>query len=136
MVIAVQRRVVITSIGFFLLEIGIGKAAVPPGVEARRVRIQLDEGALNKIPGDERTSLQEQQDSSTTARSLIRNTPPGRAIPIIFVVVGVLSIPVIWNTIREMLRRDYYGGVLIDGRQTPALIISQKSLPAKHHTIH
>ena len=61
MVIAVQRRVVITSIGFFLLEIGIGKAAVPPGVEARRVRIQLDEGALNKIPGDERTSLQEQQ---------------------------------------------------------------------------
>jgi hypothetical protein len=130
MAIAVQRRVIITSFGFFLLQTGIGKAAVPQGVEARRVRIQLDDGALKQIPGDERTDLQVKQDASPAAQALIQATPSGRAIPIIFVVVGILSIPVIWDTIREMLRRDYYGGVLIDARQMPALIVSQKSLPA------
>jgi len=126
----VQRRRVIASLSFFLLQTRIGKAALPQGVQARRVRIQLDDGALKRIPGDERTDLQVNQDSSPTAQALIRATPPGRAIPIIFVVVGILSIPVIWDTIREMLRRDYYGGVLIDARQTPALITSQQSLPA------
>ena len=90
---------------------------MPPGVEARRVEIQLDEGALNKIPGDERTSVQERQDLLNDGAKSDPEHSTGRAIPIIFVVVGVLSIPVIWNTIREMLRRDYYGGVLIDGRR-------------------
>jgi hypothetical protein len=114
-----QRRAVIVSLGLLLLRTGIGEAAVPQGVEARPVRIQLDSGALQQIPGDERADLQVNQDSSPPAQALIRATPPGRAIPLIFVVVGILSIPVIWDTIREMLRRDYYGGVLIDARQTP-----------------
>ena len=62
---------------------------------------------------------------------MIKETPPGRAVPIIFIVVGVLSIPVIWDIVREMLRREYYGGVIIDARQTPALITHDKTLPAE-----
>ena len=30
-----------------------------------------------------------------------------------------------------MLRRDYYGGVVIDARQTPALITHDKAMPAE-----
>ena len=108
----------------------IGTAAVPPGLEGREVRIQLDDQALQQIPGDERADLTVTQNSSPTAQALIQATPPGRAIPIIYVIVGILSIPVIWDTIREMLRRDRYGGVLIDARQAPALISHDRVLPA------
>lgn len=43
----------------------------------------------------------------------------------------MLSIPVIWDTVREMLRREYYGGVIVDARQTPATISYSKALPAQ-----
>jgi hypothetical protein len=99
-------------------------------LEGRQVRIQLDDGALQQIPGDERDDLAVMQDSSPSAQALVKATPPGRAIPIIYVVVGILSIPVIWDTIREMLRRDHYGGVLIDARQSPALITHDLALSA------
>jgi hypothetical protein len=126
----VGRRVVMGWMGLLLLRPVSGEAAVPQGVESRQVRIQLDGGALQQIPGDERADLKVTQDSSAAAQALIQAAPPGRAIPIIFVVVGILSIPVIWDTIREMLRRNYYGGVLIDARQTPAVITHDKTLPA------
>lgn len=106
------------------------RAALPPGVEGRSVRIQLDGGALQAIPGDERSDVTIEEDKSSAAQALINETPQGRAVPIIFIVIGVLSIPVIWDTVNEMLRREYYGGVVIDGRQTPALITHDKSLPA------
>ena len=108
-----------------------GRAALPPGVEGRPVRIQLDDGALQTIPGDERADATVAEDKSAAAQELIRETPQGRAVPVIFVVVGILSIPVIWDTIREMLRRQYYGGVIVDARQTPALITHDKTLPAE-----
>ncbi len=108
----------------------LGWGAPPPGVESRSVRIQLDEGALQTIPGDERADVVVEEDKSAVAEALIKDTPPGRAVPIIYIVVGVLSIPVIWETVREMLRREYYGGVVIDARQTPALITHDKILPA------
>jgi hypothetical protein len=108
-----------------------GRAALPPGVEGRSVRIQLDDGALQTIPGDERADATAEEDKSEAAQALIKETPKDRAVPIIFVVVAVLSIPVIWDTIREMLRRQYYGGVIVDARQTPALITHDKTLPAE-----
>jgi hypothetical protein len=94
------------------------------------VPMQIDEGALQTIPGDERTDVAVKEDTSPEAQVLIKAALPGRAIPVIYVVVGVLSIPTIWDTIHEMLRRSYYGGVLIDARQLPALITHDKSLPA------
>lgn len=127
---SIRRRDVVGWIGVFLLYPASGGTAAPQEVESRHVRIQLDQGALRQIPGDERTDLKVTQDLSPGAEVLIKETPRGRAIPIIYVVVGILSIPVIWDTIREMLRRDYYGGVLIDARGTPALIIYDKKLPA------
>jgi hypothetical protein len=85
---------------------------------------------LQQIPGDERADLMSKEDTSPGAQALLKETPAGRAIPIIYIVAGILSIPVIWDTIREMLRREYYGGVVIDARQTPAVITHDKALPA------
>jgi hypothetical protein len=105
--------------------------ALPPGVEGRSVRIQLDQGALQSIPGDERADVTVAEDKSAKAQALIKETPHEKAIPLIYLVIGVLSIPVIWDTVQEMLRREYYGGVIIDARQTPAMITHDKSLPAR-----
>ena len=106
----------------------LAQAAGPRNGE--QVRIQLDSGALLAIPPDERAGLKITQDDSDSAKALIKATPSERAIPIIYLVVGVLSIPVIWDTIREMLRRDEYGGVLIDARKSPPLIEHDRSIPA------
>jgi hypothetical protein len=106
-------------------------AALPPGVKGRPVRIQLDRGALQIIPEDERANLTVTEDKSAKAQALIKETPHERAIPVIYLVIGALSIPVIWDTVQEMLRREYYGGVIIDARRTPALITHDKSLPAR-----
>jgi hypothetical protein len=127
----IGRRIFAGRMAGWLLCPVEGQAALPPGVEGRSVRIQLDDGALQMIPGDERADVAVDEDKSPAAQSLIKETPRGRAVPIIFIVVGVLSIPVIWDTILEMLRRQYYGGVVIDGRQTPALITHDKTLPAE-----
>jgi hypothetical protein len=126
----IGRRMVTSWMAASLLCPASGWGAPPPGVESRAVRIQLDEGALQTIPGDERADVIVEEDKSAAAEALIKETPPGRAVPIIFIVVGILSIPVIWDSVREMLRREEYGGVVIDARQTPALITHDKALPA------
>jgi hypothetical protein len=61
---------------------------------------------------------------------MVQLSPPQRAVPVILIAVGVLSIPIIWNSIQEMYREYYYGGVLIDLRQTPPLITSSKTIPS------
>jgi hypothetical protein len=130
-IIGIGRRIFAGWVAPWLLWSVQSRAALPPGVEGRPVRIQLDDGALQTIPGDERAEVTVEEDKSTAAKALIKKTPPGRAVPVIFIVDGVLSVPVIWDTIRKMLRRQYYGGVIIDGRQTPALITHDKALPAE-----
>src|SRR5690349_60020 len=97
----VGRRLFVGSALVWLARPFRSLAAPPPAIEARPVRIQLDDGSLPQIPGDERADLTVTQDTSRAAQALVEAAPPGRAIPIIFVVVGVLSIPVIWDTIRE-----------------------------------
>lgn len=114
-----------------ILAIGTAATALAQSPRDRRsVRIQLESTALLAIPGDERSGLSVTQDNSPGAQALIKATPPERAIPVIFIVVGLLSIPVIWDTIREMLRRDEYGGVLIDARQSPPSVMHDRSIPA------
>jgi hypothetical protein len=128
--VSLGRRAVLAGWLVWSLFPVIGRAALPPGVEGRSVRIRLDDSAIHAIPGDERVDVKVEEDHSSTAQAMILETPKERAVPIILIVVGVLSIPVIWDTVHEMLRREYYGGVVIDARHTPALITHDKILPA------
>jgi hypothetical protein len=98
--------------------------------EARQIRIQLDQQALNTLPGDERAGLAVTEDISPEAQALKARSPPGKAIPIIYLIVGLLSLPSIWAAIQEMLRRSEYGGVIIDTRTTPANIHHDPSVQA------
>jgi hypothetical protein len=98
--------------------------------EATQIRIQLDQQALNTLPGDERADLEVTEDTSAEAQALKERSPPGKAIPIIYLIVGLLSLPSIWASIQEMLRRREYGGVIIDARATPANIHHDLSVQA------
>jgi hypothetical protein len=98
--------------------------------EATKIRIQLDEQALNTVPGRERAGLEVREDISPAAEDLKARSLPGKAVPIIYLVAGLLSIPSIWSAVQEMLRRHEYGGVVIDTRTTPANIHHDQSLQA------
>jgi hypothetical protein len=98
--------------------------------EATQIRIQLDQQALNTVPGDERVGLEVTEDTSPEAQALKARSPPGKAVPIIYLIAGLLSLPSIWTSIQEMLRRREYGGVIIDARTTPANIHHDLSVPA------
>jgi hypothetical protein len=50
------------------------------------------------------------------------HSSPGKALPIIYLIAGVLSLPSIRGAVQEMLRRHEYGGVVIDTRTSPANI--------------
>jgi hypothetical protein len=96
--------------------------------EDAQIRIQLDQQALNTVPGDERADLEVTEDTSPEAQALKARSPPGKAIPIIYLIVGLLSLPSIWGAVQEMLRRREYGGVIIDTRTTPANIHHDQSV--------
>jgi hypothetical protein len=98
--------------------------------EAAQIRMQLDQQALNTVPGDERAGLEVTEDTSPEAQALKARSPPGKAIPIIYLIAGLLSLPSIWAAVQEMLRRREYGGVIIDMRTTPANIHHDQSLQA------
>jgi hypothetical protein len=85
-----------------------------------KVRIQLDQQALNAIPGDERVGLDVREDTSLAAQALKAHSRPGKALPIIYLIAGNLSLPSIRGAVQEMLRRREYGGVVIDARASPA----------------
>jgi hypothetical protein len=123
----VRRRVAAAAMAAFALAIRTGWA------QPRRVAVtmQVDGGTASSIPGDERAGIVQKQDRSPSAAALDAKVPPGRAIPLIYLVVGMLSLPVIWNTIREMLRRDYYGGVIIDTRGADVSIKHDPAVPAE-----
>ena len=90
--------------------------------EAAEVRMQLDQQALNAVPGDERVGLEVTEDTSPAAQGLKAHSLPGKALPIIYLIAGVLSLPSIRGAVQEMLRRHEYGGVVIDTRTSPAKI--------------
>jgi hypothetical protein len=89
---------------------------------AAKVRIQLDQQALNALPGDERVNLDVREDTSSAAQTLKAHSPPGKAVPIIYLIAGNLSLPSIRSAVQEMLRRREFGGVVIDTRTSPANI--------------
>jgi hypothetical protein len=90
--------------------------------EAAEVRMQLDQQALNALPGDERAGLEVTEDTSPAAQDLKARSEPGKALPTIYLIAGILSLPSIRGAVQEMLRRHEYGGVVIDTRTSPAKI--------------
>jgi hypothetical protein len=98
--------------------------------EATQIRIQLDQQALNEVPGRERAGLEVTEDTSPAAEDLKARSLPGKAVPIIYLIAGLLSLPSIWAAVQEMLRRREYGGVIIDTRTTPANIHHDQSVQA------
>ena len=103
--------------------------AVAQLAQGASVRIQLDNQELQTL-GPARSQVQIAPDDSAPAAAMRDAAPPGRAVPLIFVVVGVLAIPVIWRTLRSMFQQVYYGGVIIDTRVTPISIVHDKAIPS------
>jgi hypothetical protein len=108
----------------FCLAAAHGQAPV-----AAHVRFRIDSEVFHALPQGARQNLETQEDQSPEAQEMVRLSPPQRAVPIILIAVGVLSIPIIWNSIQEIYREYYYGGVIVDLRQTPPLITSSKIIP-------
>ena len=98
--------------------------------EAAAVRMQLDQQALNAVPGDERVGLEVTEDTSSAAQGLKAHSLPGKALPIMYLISGVLSLPSIRGAVQEMLRRHEYGGVVIDARTRPANIRNELTAQA------
>jgi hypothetical protein len=71
----------------------ISRRGVLPVEEATQVRIQLDQQVLNTVPGDERADLEVTEDTSPEAQALKAHSPPGKAIPIIYLIVGYCRFP-------------------------------------------
>ncbi len=95
---------------------------------AAQVRMQLEQQALIIIQGRERAGLAVTLDTSPAAEALKARSPPGKAVPIIYLAAGLLSIPSISLAIQEMLRHQEYGGVVIDTQTTPVNIHHDQSL--------
>ena len=98
--------------------------------EAAAVRMQLDQQALNAVPGDERVGLEVTEDTSSAAQGLKAHSLPDKALPIMYLISGVLSLPSIRGAVQEMLRRHEYGGVVIDARTKPANIRNELTAQA------
>jgi hypothetical protein len=99
-----------------------------PG-ETVTVRIRVDDSVRAGIPVFAQQNLRIQPDQSAEAKALAQRAPPERAIPIIFIIVGAMTIPVVLQMIRETLRQTYYGGVVIDMRSQPPSITSDLKIP-------
>jgi predicted phosphoribosyltransferase len=98
--------------------------------EGATVRMQLDQQALNAVPGDERVGLEVTEDTSPAAQELKERSLPGKTLPIIYLIAGVLSLSSIRSAVQEMLRHREYGGVVIDTRTRPANIRNELTAQA------
>jgi hypothetical protein len=121
------RRIFQISLGTFAALLGAASAQQADTVTAR---IRVDEGARATISVLAQASLKIERDESEEAKQLIGRAPPGRAAPIIFIIVGAIATTELLEMIREMLRQFYYGGVTIDTRTQPPTVTSDPKIPA------
>ena len=94
------------------------------------VRIRADDSVRAVIPPIAQGNLTIEPDQSETAQELTRRSPPERAVPIIFLIIGAMALTELAEMINEMLRQIYYGGVVIDMRTKPPSVISDPKVPA------
>jgi hypothetical protein len=94
------------------------------------IRIRVDDSVEGSIPPILQSTLTITRDESSEADDLIRRVPPSRAVPVIFIIVGVIAVPVVLQMIKELLRQNYYGGVIIDTRPQTINVTSDPKIPA------
>jgi hypothetical protein len=126
---------VLTRRTFHIVTFSLGAAAFCGGASSQQgdmvtIRIRADESVRAKIPPIGEGSLTIEPDQSEEAKDLARRTPPGRAFPIIFTIVGAIALTELLQMIQELLRKTYYGGVLIDMRTQPPSVTSDPKIPA------
>jgi hypothetical protein len=114
-------------IAFFL---GTSRAASAQQSDTVTVRIRADESVRAVIPPIAEGSLTIEPDQSPAANDLAQRVPPGRAVPIIFIIVGAIAVTELLQMIKELVRQVYYGGVVIDTRTQPASVTSDPKIPA------
>ena len=124
----------LTRRSFAIAALSFSANAVLPDARAQppdtvTVRIRVDDSVRQSIPPIVQRSLAIEPDQSEAAKELARRSPPSRAAPIFFIIVGALAVPTVVQMIREALRQIYYGGVLIDTRATPPNVTSDPRVP-------
>jgi hypothetical protein len=126
---------VLTRRAFNVAVLSFGVAALPAGVSGQEsetvtLRIRVDDSVRQSIPPILQRNLTIEQDQSEEAKELIRRSPPARAVPVMFIIVGAMAVPVVLQMIRESLSQTHYGGVLVDMRSQPASITSDPKIPS------
>src|SRR5262245_5506620 len=115
--------------------LSFGVSAIPTGVSSQEsetvtLRIRVDDSVRQSIPPILQRNLIIEQDRSEEAQELIRRAPPARAVPVMFIIVGAIAVPVVVQVIRDSLFQTHYGGVLVDMRSQPASITSDPKIPS------
>jgi hypothetical protein len=93
------------------------------------IRMRFDESVRAVIPPIVQGNLTIEPDQSEEAKDLARRSSRERAVPIIFIIVGAMAVPVVLQMIREALRQTYYGGVIVDLRSQPPNVTSDPKIP-------
>jgi hypothetical protein len=119
---------------FHIATVSLGAAALCQPASGQQsdtvtVRMRVDESVRAAIPLLAQRNLAIEPDRSQEAKDLALRSPPERAVPIMFIVVGALTVPVVLQMIREALRQTYYGGVTIDTRTMPPSVMSDPRIP-------
>jgi hypothetical protein len=109
--------------------LSFAKAPVNAQDDTVTVRIRVDDSVRQTIPPILQRRLTIEQDPSDEANELIRRSPPARAVPVMFIIVGAMAVPLVLQMVRESLRQIYYGGVLIDMRTQPSTVTSDPRVP-------
>jgi hypothetical protein len=123
------RRLFHASILFISGAAGTFERAYSQNDDKVTIRIRVDESVRQSIPPLVQRNLTIERDQSEEANELIRRSPPARAVPVIFIIVGAMAVPVVLQMVREALRQIYYGGVLIDMRTQPPTVTSDPRVP-------
>jgi hypothetical protein len=116
-------------VAFSLANTALSKAASAQQSDTVTVRMRVDESVRAAIPPIVQRNLTIEPDQSDEAKALAGRSPPERAVPIIFIIVGALTVPMVLQMIREALRQTYYGGVIIDMRTEPPSVASDPKIP-------
>jgi hypothetical protein len=122
----VRRRL----LGLMVASAGYAPGARGQPADSASVQMRVEQQALLRIPLRTRQSLSVQTDNSTDAQRLAEGAPPAHAVPVFFIVAGVLAAPIIYDAILEMVRETVYGGVIMDLRDKPPIITNSRAIPA------
>lgn len=113
-----------------LTQVGLSRLSYAQVDQLYSVRIRTDETVRGLLPPIELQNLTTEQDHSEFAQQMAARAPPGRAVPVILIIVGALALTQIIQLVHELGRQYYYGGVVIDGRKSPPEISNDPKIPA------